>query len=90
MTHTRMCQECPVSLEKLSFFFIQVIIIQVLVFDNWHPLNYLTVVSGVSSRPTMATCETGQVLLAGVPGGFSRGTPVFAPPTVWCFSYELK
>ena len=26
----------------------------------------------------MATCETGQVLLAGVPGGFSRGTPVFA------------
>ena len=39
MTHTRMCQECPVSLEKLSFFFIQVKIIQVLVFDNWHPLN---------------------------------------------------
>ena len=36
----------------------------------------------------MATCETSQVLLAGVPGGFSRGTPVFAPPTVWCFSYE--
>ena len=41
MTHTRMCQECPVSLEKLSFFFIQVKIIQVLVFDNWHPLNQL-------------------------------------------------
>ena len=39
MTHTRMCQECPVSLEKLSFFFIQVKIIQVLVFDNWHPLK---------------------------------------------------
>ena len=39
MTHTRMCQECPVSLEKLSFFYIQVKIIQVLVFDNWHPLN---------------------------------------------------
>ena len=38
----------------------------------------------------MVTCETGQVLLAGVPGGFSRGTPVFAPPTVWCFSYELN
>ena len=34
-----MCQECPVSLEKLSFFFIQVKIIQVLVFDNWHPLK---------------------------------------------------
>ena len=55
-----------------------------------HFLNHLTVVSGVSSRPTMATCETGQVLLAGVPGGVSRGTPVFAPPTVWRFSYELK
>ena len=39
MTHTRMCQEYPVSLEKLSFFFIQVKIIQVLVFDNWHPLK---------------------------------------------------
>ena len=37
----------------------------------------------------MATCETGQVLLAGVPGGFSRGSPVFAPPTVWCFSYDV-
>ena len=34
-----MCQECPVSLEKLSFFFILVKIIQVLVFDNWHPLK---------------------------------------------------
>ena len=41
MTHTRICQECPVSLEKLSFFFIQVKIIQVLVFDNWHPLKYM-------------------------------------------------
>ena len=26
-------------------------------------------------------CETSHVLLAGVSGGFSRGTPVFAPPT---------
>ena len=26
-------------------------------------------------------CETSQVLLAGVSGGFSPGTPVFAPPT---------
>ena len=39
MTHTRMFQEYLVSLEKLYFFFIQVKIIQVLVFDNWHPLN---------------------------------------------------
>ena len=27
------------------------------------------------------TCGTSQVLLAGVSGGFSPGTPVFAPPT---------
>ena len=27
------------------------------------------------------TCETSHVLLAGVPGGFSQGTPLFAPPT---------
>ena len=34
--------------------------------------------SGVGSSPALATCETSQVLLAGVPGGFSRGSPVFA------------
>ena len=34
--------------------------------------------------------ETSHVLLAGVPGGFSRGSPVFAPPTDWSGSYELK
>ena len=28
--------------------------------------------------PALATCKTSQVLLAGVPGGFSRGSPVFA------------
>ena len=39
MTHTRVFQEYPVSLEKLSFFCIQVKIIQVLDFDNWHPLK---------------------------------------------------
>ena len=37
----------------------------------------LTAVSGVGSSPALATCETSQVLLAGVPGGFSRGSPVF-------------
>ena len=26
----------------------------------------------------LATCDTNQVLLAGVPGGFSRGSPIFA------------
>ena len=46
--------------------------------------------SGVGSRPALATCETRQVLLAGVPGGFSRGSPVFAPPTDWPVSYELN
>ena len=51
---------------------------------------HLTSVSGVVSSPALATCETSQVLLAGVPGGFSRGTPVFAPPTDWPVSYELK
>ena len=34
--------------------------------------------SGVSSSPELATCETSQVLLAGMPGGFSLGSPIFA------------
>ena len=34
--------------------------------------------SGVSSSPKLATCETSQVLFAGVPDGFSRGSSVFA------------
>ena len=38
----------------------------------------------------LAICETSQVLLAGVSGGFSWGSPVFAPPTDWPVSYELK
>ena len=46
--------------------------------------------SGVGSSPALATCETSQVLLAGLPGGFSRGSPVFAPPTDWPISYELE
>ena len=46
--------------------------------------------SGVGSSPALATCETSQVLLAGVPGGFSRGSPVFAPPTDWPVSYNLE
>ena len=36
-------------------------------------LDHLTAVSGVGSSPALATCETSQVRLAGVPGGFSRG-----------------
>ena len=42
-----------------------------------HLYLHLTAVSGVGSSPTLATCETTQVLLAGVPAGFSRGSPVF-------------
>ena len=45
---------------------------------------------GEGSSILLATCETSQVLLAGVSGGFSRGSPVFAPPTDWPVSYELK
>ena len=48
-------------------------------FQNQVDLSaHLTAVSGVGSSPALASCETGQVLLAGVPGGFSRGPPVFA------------
>ena len=36
-----------------------------------------TAVSGAGSSLALATCDTSQVLLAGVPGGFSRGSPVF-------------
>ena len=39
MTLTRMFQEHPVSLVKMSFSSIQVKLMQVLDFDNWHPLN---------------------------------------------------
>ena len=38
----------------------------------------LTAVSGVGSSPTLGTCETNQILLEGVPGVFSRGSPIFA------------
>ena len=39
-------------------------------------LDHLTAVSGGGSSSALATCETSKVLLAGVPGGFSRGTPI--------------
>ena len=53
-------------------------------------LNHLTAVSGVGLSPALATCETSQVLLAGEPGGFSRGSLIFPPPSDWPVSYELK
>ena len=52
--------------------------------------SIISAVSGVGSSPALATCETSQVLLADVPGGFSRVSPVFAPPTYWPVLYELK
>ena len=54
------------------------------------PFDRLTAVTGVGSSPTLATCETSQVLLVGVSGGFSRGSPIFTSPTDWPVSYELK
>ena len=48
-------------------------------------VNFLTTVSSVGSSPTRSTCETSQVLLAGMPGGFS-----LPPPTDLPVSYELK
>ena len=32
-------------------------------------------------KPQTGTCETSQVLLAGVPGSFSSGSHIFATPT---------
>ena len=61
MTRTRMCQEYPVSLVKLSFFFIQVKNIQVLDFDNWHPLmllslSFLKITTQASNFP-LSVCQ---------------------------------
>ena len=63
--------------------------------DSLTPFDHLTVVSGVGSSSTQGTCETNQkkkkkVLLACVAGVFSRGSSVFAPPSDWFVSYELK
>ena len=44
----------------------------------------------VGLSPALATCETSKVLLAGVPGGFSPGSPIFTPPTDWLVLYDLK
>ena len=38
--------------------------------DPGYHFLFSTAVSGVGSSPALATCETGQILLAGVPGGF--------------------
>ena len=41
--------------------------------------------SGVGSSPALATCETSQVLLAGVSGGLPGVLP-FRPPIDWLVS----
>ena len=58
--------------------------------ERLRALDHLTAVSGMGSSLALATCETSQVLLVGVPGGFSRGSPVFDPPTDLPISNELK
>ena len=39
-------------------------------FQRSYSFEYLTAVTGVGSSPTLASCETRQVLLAGVSGNF--------------------
>ena len=48
------------------------------VFQRSYSFDHLTAVSGVGSSPALATCETRQVLLAGVSGGFP-GVLLFRP-----------
>ena len=43
-----------------------------------------------TSHGAWVTCGTSIVLLAGVSGGFSPGTPVFATPTDWFVSIWVK
>ena len=47
----------------------------VAVFQRSKSFDHLTAVSGVGWSPALATCETSEVLLAGVSGGFPRVLP---------------
>ena len=58
---------------------------KVAVFQRSLSFDHLIAVSGVGSSPALATGETSQVLLAGVPGGFPGVLP-FRPPTHWLVS----
>ena len=42
-------------------------------------LDHLTAVPGVGLSPSLGTFETGQVLLAGMPGSFSQESAVYIP-----------
>ena len=66
---------CPLqgNRNKVNVFFSKYIKISLI-----KSIHLITAVSGVGSSPALAICETSQVLLAGVPGGFYRGSPVFA------------
>ena len=51
---------------------------------NISALNHsITAVTGMGSSPALATCETSQVLLASVSGGFPEVLP-FRPIRVTC------
>ena len=58
---------------------------KVAVYQCSSSFDHLTAVSGVGSSPALATCETRQVLLAGVSGGFPGVLP-FRPPIDWLVS----
>ena len=58
---------------------------KVAVFQRSLSFDHLTAVSGKGSSPALATCETRQVLLAGVPGGFPGVLP-FRPCIDWLVS----
>ena len=61
-------------------------------FDPISPLCLVWVrVPSVDSSPTRGTCDTSQVLLAGVPGVFfPRCSPIFAPPILIGPSHSLN
>ena len=54
-------------------------------FQRSKSFDHLTAVTGVGSSPALATCETSQVLLAGVSGGFPGVLP-FRPTYDWLVS----
>ena len=59
----------------------------VAVFQRSQSFDHLTAMSGVGSNPALATCETSQVLLAGVSGGFPGVLP-FRPTYPLARLYE--
>ena len=60
--------------------------------DDYSSFDHLTAVSNVSSSPAHGMSEISQVLLAGVPDGFSQGTCtlILAPPTDWLSEFIMK